>query len=157
MLYTPIQHIYSVEVLFKLLMTEVRILDVLRLSKEFNSKHQNLMQSYSPLLFFVFLTIFWNLANYIICKDAAFDSGKDLRNEKRTTGKKWERSPLFIAMFLLSSLGFILRFGRVYPQPYPTAICGYLKFQFNHRNIKFKYIYRFTLSHLCYIDELIFP
>ena len=102
-------------------------------------------------------TICRNLTNYIICKDAAFDSRKDLRNDRRTTGKKWERSALFIVMFLLNSLGFILRFGRVYPQPHPTAICGYLKFQFNHRNIKFKYIYRFTLSHLCYIDELIFP
>ena len=56
-----------------------------------------------------------------------------------------------------NSLGFILRFGRVYPQSHPTAISRYLKFQFNHRNIKLKYIYRFTLSHLCYIDELTFP
>ena len=47
-----------------------------------------------------------------------------------------------------NSLGFILRFGRVYPQPHPTAISGYLKFQFNHRNIKLNYICRFTLSHL---------
>ena len=37
--YIPIQHIYSVEVPFELLMVEVRISDVLRLSKEFNSKH----------------------------------------------------------------------------------------------------------------------
>ena len=102
-------------------------------------------------------TICRNLTNDIICKDAAFDSRKDLRNDRRTTGKKWERSPLFIVMFLLNSLGFIFRFGRVYPQPHPTAICGYLKFQFNHRNVKFKYICRFTLSHLFYIDELIFP
>ena len=102
-------------------------------------------------------TICRNLTNYIICKDAAFDSRKDLRNDRRTTGKKWERSALFIVMFLLNSLGFILRFGRVYPQPHPAAICGYLKFQFNHRNIKFKYICRFTLSHLFYIDEMIFP
>ena len=122
-------------------------------SKEFNSKHQNLMWSCSPFFF----TIFQNLTNYIIWKDVAFDSRKDLLNDSCTSGKKWERSPLFIVMFLLSSLGFILRFGRVYPQPYPTAICGYLKFQVNHRNIKCKYIYRFTLSHLCYIDELIFP
>ena len=58
---------------------------------------------------------------------------------------------------LVNSLGFILRYGRVYPQPHPTAICRYLKFQFSHRNIEFKCIYRFTLSHLYYIDELIFP
>ena len=51
--------------------------------------------------------------------------------------KKWERSPLFTVMFLLNSLWFIFRFGRVYPQPHPTEIFGYLNFQFNHRNIKF--------------------
>ena len=60
------------------------------------------------------------------CKDVAFDSRKNVRNDRRATGKKWERSPLFIVTFLLNSLGFTLRFGRVYPQPRPTAICGYL-------------------------------
>ena len=117
---------------------------------------QNIRTSCSHVVL-SFLTIFQNLTNYIIWKDVAFDRRKDLLNDSRTSGNNWERSPLFIVMFLLSSLGFILRFGRVYPQPYPTAICGYLKFQFNHRNIKFKYIYKFTLSHLCYIDELVFP
>ena len=84
----------------------------------------------------------------VYVKDAEFGSQKDLRNDRCTTQKKWERSPLLIVMFFLNSLGFILRFGRQFVD---------LKIQFNQRNIKFKYIYRFSLSHLCYIDELIFP
>ena len=48
----------------------------------------------------------------VYVKDTAFGSQKYLRNDRCTTQKKWERSPLFIVMFLLNSLGFILRFGR---------------------------------------------
>ena len=48
----------------------------------------------------------------VYVKDTAFGSQKDPRNDRRTTQKKWETSPLFIVMFLLNSLGFILRFGR---------------------------------------------
>ena len=52
---------------------------------------QNIRTSCSDVVFssswFLF-TIFRNLTNYIIFKDSAFDSQKDLRNDRRTTGKK---------------------------------------------------------------------
>ena len=99
---------------------------------------------------------FQNLIKYISWKDFPFVRRKDPRNDSCTIWKKWRRSPLFKGMFLLNSVGFIPRFHRTYPRHHPCIICGYLKFQFNHRNIKFKYIYRFTFGHLCYIDELIF-
>ena len=115
------------------------------------------IESSSSFFFLLFFTNFKNLTNYIICKDSPFDSIKDPRNDRRTTTrKKWGRSPLFKVIFFLDSVRFILRFGGVYPQPYSSIICGDLRIQFNHKNIKFKYICRFTFSHRCVIDKLIF-
>ena len=70
--------------------------------QDFNFKNliQNIRTSCDHVVLFsswFLFTIFWKLTNYIICKDAAFDSPKDLRNDRRTTGEKWEMSPLFLA------------------------------------------------------------
>ena len=78
---------------------------------------------------------------------------KDLQNDRDTTArKKWGRPPT-------DQSNISLKFCRVYTQfwnPHPSIICGYLKISFNHGNIKFKYIYRFTFTDCCVINKLIF-
>ena len=99
--------LYQTEVPFEHLMIEARISDVL-------SAQRNLIQNIRTSCSHAVLSSSWfrNLTNYIIGKDTAFGSQKDLQNDTCTTQKKWERSPLLIVMFLLNFLGFILSFGR---------------------------------------------
>ena len=109
------------------------------------------LESSRPFFFLLFSTNFLNLIKCIISKNSTFDSRKHPHNDRRTTtGKWWGRPPLFKVTFFLNSVGFILNFGVPL-----SIVCGYLKIHFHHRNVKFKYIYRFILSHLV-IDNLIF-
>ena len=53
----------------------------------------------------------------------------------------------------------LFKFCGVYSQfwnPHLSVICGYLKIYFNHRDIKFEYIYRFAITDHSVIDKLIF-
>ena len=114
-------------------------------------------QSQVVLSFSRFFSNFSESIFYINCKDSPFDSSEDPPNDRRTnTGKKWRRNPLFKVIILLNSVGFITMVCRVDPKFQPSITCGYLKNQFNHRNITFKYIFIFTFNHRCVIDKLIF-